>query len=179
MGYAVELYFDSQTEQAVRVLRQRLLEEGILPLLPGLDARPHLSLAVLPSAGAEQLVSAAQEHAAATPPLDSKLSAIGTFPTDENVLFLSPVRTAQLSECHRTFHDRLAQRGLAATPHYDPENWMPHCTVEMNIPEEQFLRAIETCKRHFRPLRGQLLELGVIEFRPLRRVGTWPLSGLQ
>lgn len=177
MGYAVELYFDSQTEQAVRALRQRLREAEILPTLHGIDDRPHVSLAVLPDGDAEQLVSALKEHAAATAVFDVQFSALGTFPTDENVLFLSPVRTAQLSECHRGFHARLAQRGLAASLHYLPENWIPHCTVEMNLPGEQLARGIEICKEHFKPFRGQFLEAGAIEFRPLRRLGTWPLSG--
>ena len=33
MGYAVELYFDRQTEQSVRTIRRALAEAGIPPVL--------------------------------------------------------------------------------------------------------------------------------------------------
>jgi 2'-5' RNA ligase len=177
MGYAVELYFDSQTEHAVRALRGLLLKQGILPTLQRLDDRPHVSLAVLPNADPKLLISVTKEHAAETGLFGFQLSAIGMFPTDQNVLFLSPVRTEQLSNCHLEFHRRLAECGLTPLPYYLPENWVPHCSVEMNIPDEQFAKAVETCKRQFEPLHGRFEEIGVIEFRPIQRLGIWPLFG--
>ena len=175
MGYAVELYFDSQTEKGVWDLRHTLIDQGILSTLGDLLDRPHISLAVFPDVDRDSLISLMKEYAGEIEPFSVQLSAIGTFPTDENGLFLSPVPTNQLLNCHQDLHGRLAKSKLKPSSYYIPENWVPHCSVELNIPDEQLFKAIELCKKAFKPLIGQLQEIGVVEFRPIKTLANWSL----
>lgn len=176
MGYAVELYFDSQTEKSVWDLRHTLIERGVPSTISDLGDRPHISLAVFSNVACDDLISLTKEFAGTTEPFNFRLSAIGTFPTDENVLFLSPVVTNQLLNLHQDFHKQLAKAGLTPSSYYIPTNWIPHCSVEMNIPDEQFSKAVEICKNAFKPLLGQFQEIGVIEFRPIKHLATWSLG---
>jgi 2'-5' RNA ligase len=175
MGYAVELYFDSETEKSIWDLRHALIGQGISSTISELGDRPHISLAVFPNVDCDTLISLTKEYAGKIEPFDFKLSAIGTFPTDENGLFLSPVPTNLLLNCHQGFHDRLAESKITPSAYYIPENWIPHCTVEMNIPDEQLPKAVEVCKKEFKPLLGQFREIGVVEFRPIKHLATWSL----
>ena len=173
MGYAVELYFDNQVEKNVWALRHILVEQGISSTLGELGDRPHISLAVFPNVDCDRLISLTREFAAKLEPFSFQLSALGTFPTAENALFLSPVPTQKLLSCHHDFHDRLAESSITPSVYYTPQNWIPHCTVEMNIPDEQLSKAIDLCKKIVKPLLGQFQEIGVVEFRPIKHLATW------
>ncbi len=173
MGYAVLLYFDKQTERRILDLRQALIEAGIPSLTNKMEDRPHISLAGFSEVEGDSLLSVVQEFANGRQPFSIQLSAIGLFPTKENVLFLSPVPTIQLLTCHQEFHQRLAKSKLVSSPYYAPESWVPHCTVEMNIPDERFQNAIECCHKVFTPIFGQFQEMGVIEYWPIKPWETW------
>ena len=175
MGFAVELYFDDQTEKSIWDLRHVLIEQGISSVIGDLGDRPHISLAVFSNVDCDDLILLTKEYAGKIEPFNFQLSAIGTFPTDENILFLSPVLTNQLLNCHQDFHYRLAESKLTPSSYYVPANWIPHCSVEMNIPNEQFSKAVEICKKAFKPLLGQFREIGVIEFRPIKHLASWSL----
>jgi len=176
MGYAVELYFDRQTEQSIWNIRHALIKQGISSMLDKLGDRPHISLAVFSNVDCDILIPLVQGYANGMEPFNVQLSAIGTFPTDENVLFLVPAPTLQLLTYHQEFHHRLAESKLMPSPYYSPAKWIPHCTVEMNIPGEQLPKAIELCSKAFEPILGQFQEIGVIEFRPIKHLATWPLA---
>jgi 2'-5' RNA ligase len=175
MGHAVLLYFDQQTEQSILNLRHALIEQGIPSFLDKVGDRPHISLAGFSNVDCDVLISIVQEFANDIEPFNVQLSAIGTFPTDENVLFLSPTPTLQLLTHHQEFHRRLAKSKLISSPYYVPENWTPHCSVEMNISDEQLPKAIKFYSKVFKPVIGQFQEIGVIEFQPIKSLAKWSL----
>ena len=69
----------------------------------------------------------------------------------------------QLLTCHHEYHQQLAKSEVGLSPYYAPDSWIPHCTVEMNIPDEQFQKAIEYCNKAFTLIVGQFQEMGAIE----------------
>ncbi len=174
MGYAVLLYFDEQTEQRIMDLRHALIEAGIPSLMNKMGDRPHISLAGFSEVDCDSLISLVQEFTNGRQPFSVQLSAIGIFPTKENVLFLSPVPTIHLLTCHLEFHEQLAKSKLVSSPYYAPDSWVPHCTVEMNIPDEQIQKAMEYCIKAFTPILSQFQEMGVIEYWPIKPLETRP-----
>jgi 2'-5' RNA ligase len=174
MGYAVLLYFDRQTEECILDLRRALSEACSLSSSDSMGVRPHISLAGFSEVEPDALLSLVEEYARGLEPFAVQFSAIGIFPTPENVLFLSPVPTSQLLTHHQEFRRQLARSGLSPSLYYAPDNWVPHCTVGMNIPNEQFYQALEFCQTAFEPLAGVFQEIGVIEYWPLKPLGTWP-----
>ena len=175
MGYAVELYFDRQTEQNIADLRHVLIKDGIASKLDKAGDRPHISLAGFSDVDCDVLIMLVREFANSLEPFNIQLSAIGTFPTHENVLFLSPAPTLQLLSYHQEFHQRLTKTKLVSSPYYAPANWVPHCSVEMNIPSQKLSRAIELCAQTFKPMFGRFEEIGVIEFWPIKELAVWAL----
>lgn len=57
MGYAVELYFDPQTEQKIKDLRQILTVVDIPSKLGGSGDRPHISVAGFSTVDRDVLIS--------------------------------------------------------------------------------------------------------------------------
>ncbi len=177
MGIAIELYFDQESEEQIRLIRDTLFEHGIPGILDRIGERPHITLAVLPEVQIEMLLPMVESLAAETGPFPIGLSAIGTFPTFENVLYLAPPPTTRLLQIHETFHNRLVQADFPVARYYHPEKWVPHCTLDMEIPNAFFVAAIELCKRHFKPFEGHIQEIGIVRFRPVEVISQFPLSG--
>ena len=57
MPYAIELYFDPETEHAIRKFRGVLASGGIRPILDELGDRPHISLALIADLDANQMAT--------------------------------------------------------------------------------------------------------------------------
>jgi hypothetical protein len=99
MGFAVEMYFDDAADSRVRNVWRLLAERGVPPLLSEIGSQPHISLAVLESLEPNRLRPSIAEFARTTRPIDLRLSAIGTFPSSEGVVYLAPSLTPDLSAC--------------------------------------------------------------------------------
>ncbi len=45
---------------------------------------------------------------------------------------------------------------------------MPHCTLAVGIPREHMPTAVSMCHAAFRPISGQLRQVGLFEIGPVR-----------
>jgi hypothetical protein len=177
MGFAVELYFDPQTEKLLRGLRQTLADAGIKPILDEIGDRPHISLAVFSQLFPDEFLPELEGFAADSAPLKIILSAIASFPTADAVLFLAPAVTQELMDIHWDFHELVKQMKLHPHAYYLPDRWVPHSTVAQNIEPHLVSKAFDICRQSFKPIAGQLVEIGLVRFRPVQSLGLFPLHG--
>ena len=177
MGYAVEL--NLSRDSAVRVVKvwESLAREGISSVMLDVGARPHISLAVLDDLNPEALRTDLSRFAEHTPPLSLDLASAGTFPTAEGVVFLAPVVTQELLAVHSRFHSLLTERGIDSAAYYRPGNWVPHCTVAIDLAPGKIGAALENCVRSEAFGAVDLDEVSLIEFRPVREIYAFPLGG--
>lgn len=175
-GIAVELYFDAQAERKIRSFREEMYQGGITPVLGTLDDRPHISLAVFGRTDPEKLVQLSRSFALTLKPFPIQLSAIGVFPTRDNVLFLIPAANTALMTIHAAFHQLLQQERITSSQYYLPGNWVPHCTIESDISNPQLKKAVHLGKSLFVPVSGSITELGVVAFRPINYLADFTLQ---
>ena len=173
MGYAIELFYDDASEQAVRDIWEGLGAALGKPSLSELGARPHVSLAVfddgLDTNGfPERLL----EFARSIDPFDFTLSSLGTFPGQEGVVFLAPVATRRLLAVHARFHEVFSKHDNAGMGYYLPGNWVPHCTVAIDLSSAEVTAALAYCREAFQPISGRFQEIGLVEFRPVKELFT-------
>lgn len=175
MGFAVEMHFDPQAESRIRSLWDELARQGIRSSLPMIGSRPHISLAVFDRLDPSRVAPELERMAGKVAPIPLTLCAVGSFPTQEGVVFLSPVVTRELLGLHRRVHSRIDELGLRVLEHYRPGRWVPHCTVATDLPREQIPPALEICRcsRAFGPL--VLAEVGLVQYRPVRPICSFPL----
>ena len=177
MGYAVELFFDDKSEKAVRRIWDGLGENLGKPSLSELGARPHVSLAVYDdSLDTTGFPERFRQFAKSMAPFEFNLSSVGTFPGDEGVVFLAPVVTRQLLGVHQRFHEVFSEHENAGMGYYLPGNWVPHCTVAIDLPAAEVREAVGYCREAFRPISGRFQEIGLVEFRPVKELCTFKLG---
>ena len=177
MGYAVELFFDHESELAVRTVWDGVAKALGRPSLSDIGARPHISLAVygdgLDTNGfQEQLLGFAES----TDPFDFCLRSLSAFTRQEGVVYLAPVVTEQLLSVHERFHEAFAQHKDSVVAHYQPGNWIPHCTVAIDLVPAEIQKAVGYSREAFKPISGRFQEIGLVEFRPLKELFTCKLG---
>lgn len=141
MPFAVELYFDRETDEAIRGLWGALDTSGS----PGHGedtAHPHVSLVVSdghqPGRLREDL---AKLDWASLRTL--RFGAIGYF-ADPGVLYLAANPSVPLLNLQQDTYDIVARRDPAQVrSYYRPGNWTPHCTLAMPLQPHQLPHAIE------------------------------------
>jgi 2'-5' RNA ligase len=138
--------------------------------------RPHISLAGGEGTPPESLRGDLADLAARTAPLTIRLSAVGTFPTDQGVVYLAPVVTAELLKLHEAFHAWLNGLGISSFDYYRPANWVPHCTVTINLPPERVPIAVDICRRSNVFHTARLVEIALVEYLPVKEICVFPLG---
>jgi 2'-5' RNA ligase len=174
--FAVELAFDAATAATVRGLWRDLATAGVDTFLFDSGAAPHLTLAVYDQLDANAFAPTLAAFAAVVAPHALTLASIGVFPTT-GVVFLAPVVTPALLAVHARFHADFAPPQTSSWEYYRPGRWVPHCTVAMDLPTPLRPSAVDICQRASLPITGHLIEVGLIEFRPVRQHYSFAMTG--
>jgi len=135
MHTSVELGFDPESEARLRALCEELacIYAGPRPLEAGVV--PHISLTSFPDGPPSWLEAALTHLADTTPAFPVLLDSVACFPSSEGIIYLSPQRSPALLACHRALHELLRPHPDRRHPYYEPERWIPHCTVASGVPE--------------------------------------------
>ena len=78
-------------------------------------------------------------------PFHVKTTGLGIFTGQQPVLYLSVVRSPQLTQFHQALWQRLVESGQAnnaSQDYYSPDNWMPHITIGFGDVDCQMLTNI-------------------------------------
>ena len=174
MPYAFELALDPASAAVVRRVWRDLDGAGI-GYMARSGASPHVSLGIWETIDREGAQAELARFAPQTPPIELTLASVGLFP--RVAVFLAPVVTAELLELHACFHRRFEHLGRALWEHYRPGAWVPHCTLAMELAADRFGEALAIAGRVPLPLAARLIEIGIVEFRPVKELVSCPLGG--
>ena len=174
MPYAIELALDPTAAGVVRSLWRELEEAGITYVARA-GAGPHVSLGIWDALDCDGADAELTRFAAETAPIPLTVPSVGLFPGVG--VFLAPTVTAELLELHASFHRRFGPLGQAPWDHYRPGVWVPHCTLATDLEPDQFDRALAIAGRAPLPLQCRLVEIGIVEFRPVKQLVSRVLGG--
>lgn len=174
MPYAVELALEPASAAIVRRAWQDLADAGI-GHVAGSGARPHVSLGIWNTLDLGAAEAELRRFAAETAPVRITLASVGLFPGV--AVFLAPTVTAELLSLHAAFHRRFEGAGQGAWAHYRHGIWVPHCTLATDLEPDQFGTALSIAARVPLPLESRLVEVGIVEFRPVKQLTTCALGG--
>jgi 2'-5' RNA ligase len=170
MPFAVELFFDEAADQAVRAICHTLANAGISTTMQANGSCPHVSLGVCEEVDATRFRSALMNVAHKTPALEFSLASVGLFPTAEGVVFLAPVVTRDLLKIHEAYHAVFAEYAGSRWAYYLPGNWVPHCTLAINLPRDRIAAAVDLCRDAALPIQGRFEWVGLTQFPPVTRL---------
>ena len=173
MSYAVELGLDDHAAAVVRRLWHDLDDVGI-PYMARSGTRPHVSVGIWDGLDHDAAEAELTRFAADAAPLPITLASVGFFP--QVAIFLAPTVTSALLELQASLHARFSRVGTAAWEHYRPGTWVPHCTLAMDFTADQFTRALEITRLAALPVACRLVDIAIVEFRPVKQLVCRPLG---
>jgi len=174
MPYAVELALDPTSADEVRRAWRELDGAGITWMVRS-GARPHVSLGIWDTVDRDGAESELTRFAVETAPVRLTLASVGLFPGV--TVFLAPTVTGELLDLHADIHRRFGRLGGGSWDHYRPGAWVPHCTLATDLEPHQFGSALAIAARVPLPLECRLVEVGIVEFRPVKQLVSYGLDG--
>ena len=178
MQYAIEMYFDPETERQMIGLSQKIADAGISTKFLEWKTRPHLTLACFSDvneADCEQRLKAfAQNHKQ----LPAWLGSVGMF-TDSKTIFASPIMTASMYQFQRELHECLQGYDTKGWEWYLPDRWVPHCTIALTKEDKDdaFYRASELVLKTFQKTAGSFVGVGLVKITmPVHEICTFALQ---
>lgn len=100
MKYAIELYFDGETEEKLSRLIRRVADENISAKFSEWNTRPHLTLACCNDVDERKCKEQLKAFALKQKPIPAQIASVGMFP-DTRTVFVSPIVTGKTVEFGR------------------------------------------------------------------------------
>lgn len=166
MPYAVELCFDTLTEERIFDVWNAIHEAGISSSALKASYRPHISLGVCNRLEASAFESELSTFAASIAPFSLSLSSVGIFPGAEGVVFIGVTVTEQLLNIHSAFHKLFKNHAQEQWAYYAVGNWVPHCTIASGLSDQQISEAVAVCRQISLPIPAEVTAVGLVEVAP-------------
>jgi 2'-5' RNA ligase len=178
--YSIGLYFDSKTDFLVREVWKILSEHQLSDYYLRSGNRPHITLAIFSETDIETAEQLLFDFSQSVTPFFLSFQQIGIFTGPDWAVFWAPVVTTKLLELHSDLHNKFG--AFSTYPDftfYNPGKWIPHCGLAMEIKEyQQIPEILELCRNLPPPHETEVTEIGLISFRPVNHLFTFPLSGI-
>ncbi|MCK5155751.1 MAG: 2'-5' RNA ligase family protein [Spirochaetales bacterium] len=176
MGFAFEMFFDSKSEEKITSIWEKLIARNLPSFMLENNCKPHISLSVYNNLGIEtakkNLFKFCSEHNC----FNLFLGFIGTFVSNENVIFIAPSMTENLINIHKDFHAKFSYLQDSGWDYYLPNKWQPHCTMAIEISKEQYINSFNTIRENFNPIEITVEAIGLVGFRPIKLIQEYKLK---
>lgn len=163
MQYAIELYYDWETEKKLSHMAQKIADEKISTKFLEWKTRPHLTLACFNDANEARCIEKLKAFAANHTRMPAYIGSVGMF-TDTRTIFVSPVMNSAMYRFQRELHESLKEFDANGYEWYCPERWVPHCTIALtgDDDKEAFFRASDCLLREFQKISGEFVSVGLV-----------------
>ena len=170
------LYFDQAANERVRAIQAKLVtarsDSGKLTPSP----RPHISLGACQGINPESFRAPLAEFARQSSTIRFELTAIGTFPTSDGVIFLTPAVSRALLNLHERFSELFGDYAVSPSSYYLPGSWVPHCTLALDVPDNSVAAALDLCRTADLPIHGSYERIGLVRFLPNEEIYCFDLG---
>jgi hypothetical protein len=186
MRYAIELVFDSTTDEKLSDLIEGLQGEGIFPTLFQFDERPHLSLSLFEAEDHESLLKVLKRFSKKAQALPLKFENLGIF-QDTGALFFAPAPTQALLRFHqalcRVLRPFLKMNRWEAAEYYRADCLVFHCTLALRLKPRKLLKAIQWVLDQPMPRSFECVALRLVALKEgaggiAEEIGLFPLKSL-
>ncbi|CAH8349311.1 unnamed protein product [Eruca vesicaria subsp. sativa] len=177
-GYAIELYFDPSLENQVLKAWNVFARRQISTKLINTESRPHLTLFSSSSSFLDpsKLEPILKSFASKHDPLPLSFSSIGSFSGDNNSLFLSPTPSLSLLHLQAQIVEAVKREGVEIGEEFRQDSWVPFCPVAVDVARGRMGEAFSVLRELKMPVNGYAMDVGVVEFDPVREVLSFALG---
>ncbi len=162
--------FEPAGDWNVRRLMRHLAENGVNDLYESLGFRPHITLSEFSTDNFSQVCECLDQLTTELCPVDIRLTSLGLFPGAQGVFYLVPTINDNLLAMHRMVQKAIEPLCQDFSPLYQEPEWVPHCTLVLEMDPLELPRAYDVMLEHFQPINTRLVALEVITCCPFRTV---------
>lgn len=175
-GYAIELYFDPALENQVLKAWNVLARRQISTQLIEIESRPHITLFSCSYVEPLKLENIVKNFASKQEPVPLSFRSIGALPSDNNVLFLAPNPSLSLLHFHLQLCDAMKKEGVEIGEEYRADSWIPYCPVAEEVSRTRMAEAFTVLRDLKLPVSGYAMEIGLVEYSPVRELFSYALG---
>lgn len=178
MQYAIELYYDKETEQKLYTLAKRVADEKLSKKFLEWKTRPHLTLACYNDVDEEKCILRLRKFASCQKQMPAYIGSVGMFP-DTGTIFASPVMNESMYRFHREVYECFKDFDTVGWEWYRPDRWVPHCTLALTKEdgEDAFYKASDLILHEFRKMSGSFASIGLVKITfPVEEIFTVELE---
>ena len=164
MTYAIEMYFDKETEEKIMSLAKKVADAGLSTKYLEWKTRPHITLAVFNDVGEDRCTELLERFAKAHKAIPAFWESVGMF-NETKTIFLSPIMTRSIYDLHSELYALINEFDSTGWEWYQPDVWVPHCTVALTSEDEEkiFYQASNLILREFKKLEGLYSSFGLVK----------------
>ena len=178
MQYAIELYFDEETEQKLWEIPDAIKDAGLSVKYHEWKTRPHITLACFSDVDEEKAKKRLRAFAEEQTVMPAYLGSLAMF-TDTRVIFAAPVMREEMYAMQRALHEAMEGFDTKGWEWYLPGRWVPHCGLALmqEDPEENFYKACDLALRKFQKTVGKFTSVGLVKIScPVAELETFALK---
>ena len=178
MQYAIELFFDKETEQELFDQARLVAERGLSSKYLEWNTRPHVTLACFEDVDEESCTALLSEFARSHTQPPAHIGSFGAF-TDTKTIFASPIMNESMFQLQRELFEHMSEFDSTNYVWYHPDRWVPHCGLALmsEDSDEAFYQACDLILRNFRKLNGTFESVGLVRISfPVKEIFTAELG---
>ena len=178
MKYAIEMYFDKNTEDKIMSLAQKVADHGFSTKFLEWKTKPHVTLAIFNDVDEQRCIELLQEFTRGKTQIPTFLDSVGMF-NDTKTIFLNPTMTRKMYQLQEDLHVAMEEFDKKGWDWYLPDGWVPHCTIALNGEDEEdvFYRTSELVLREFEKMKGKYVALGLVKITfPVEEIAVVPFE---
>ena len=178
MTYAIEMYFDKETESKIMNLAQKVADAKLSTKFLEWKTRPHITMAVFNDVDENKCIDLLKEFVKDVKSIPAFLDSVAMF-NDTKTVFLNPTMTKNMYQLHASLHEKLKEFDTQGWEWYLPDGWVPHCAVALNGEDEEdaFYKTSELILREFKKTEGKYVSLGLVKITfPVEEIATIPFA---
>lgn len=164
MKYAIEMFFDKETEEKLFDLAKKVADANLSTKYLEWKTRPHVTLACFNDVDEKKCIEKLKEFAKNHKPAPANLESIGIF-NDTKVVFISPTMNRSMFKFHEELHACMGEFDKEGWHWYCPDDWVPHCAMVLagEDDDEIFYKSSDLILRKFQKIFGQFTSVGLVK----------------
>ncbi len=178
MQYAIELYYDEDTENKLFQLSKGIADKKISTKFLEWKTRPHLTLACFNDVDESLCIEKIKIFAKNHKVMPAYIGSVGMF-NDTKTIFVSPMMNSSMYQFQRELHKSLSDFDTKGWEWYHPDRWIPHCTIALTKDDdtEAFFQASDYILHEFKKMSGKFVSIGLVKITfPVEEIYTVELS---
>jgi len=176
MPFAVALFFDGDAETQIRAVWKTLADKGANSKMLDSGIQPHVSMAVYNEIEVGHASSMLASLSREINPFQLVFSSVGAFPGKPTILFLSPAANRYLLELHKRIHTLFSSYEDQAWHLYQQGQWVPHCTLAMDLPEHAVCQGFKLALSINLPITVSINAIGLAEIEPVQQICKYSIT---